>query len=200
MNSNFLYLLVLILVYSCNSEQLYNPKPRSFPKIDFPEKNYTIFDKDYCSFTFEYPDYIEVVKDQFFFDDKPVDECWFDLSLTPFNGDLHCSYIPLIDRAHFDKMVNDAFTMVGKHNIKAQYRDDFPIQKDGVSGILFELKGDVASNLQFYLTDSTKHFFRASLYFNSKVYPDSIAPIYDFVKQDILHVIETFEWEDKGPS
>jgi gliding motility-associated lipoprotein GldD len=97
-------------------------------------------------------------------------------------------------------MVNDAFTMVGKHNIKAQYRDDFPIQKsNNVSGMLFELKGDVASNLQFYLTDSVNHFFRASLYFNSKVYPDSIAPILEFVKQDVLHVIETFDWQRTNP-
>jgi gliding motility-associated lipoprotein GldD len=189
-------ILCILILCSCGSEQLYNPKPRSFPKIEFPDRNYVAFNKDYCSFTFEYPDYAEIVKDKFFFDDKPSDECWFDISLSPFNGDLHCSYIALRDRAHFDKMVNDAFTMVGKHNIKAQYRDDFPLQKDGVSGMLFELKGDVASNLQFYLTDSINHFFRASLYFNSKVYPDSIAPIYDFVKQDVLNVIETFEWNE----
>ncbi|WP_235298541.1 gliding motility lipoprotein GldD [Portibacter marinus] len=189
-----LAVFVLVNVWACDSEEVYNPKPRSFPKINFPERNYVTFDKDYCDFTFEYPDYANVEKEQFFFGDQPVDECWFDLHLEPFNGDLHCSYIPLQDRAHFDKMVNDAFTMVGKHNIKAQYRDDFPIEKGDVSGMLFELQGDVASNFQFYLTDSTDHFFRASLYFNSKVFPDSIAPIYNFVKEDMLHMIETFEW------
>ena len=194
MIKRILFFIVVVLASSCGSEQLYNPKPRSFPKVDFPDKNYIAFDEDYCSFTFDYPDYVKVAKDQFFFEGKPVDECWFDLKLPPFNGDLHCSYISLDDRTHFDKMVNDAFTMVGKHNVKAQFRDDFPIQKGNVSGMLFELKGDVASNLQFYLTDSVDHFFRASLYFNSKVYPDSIAPIYEFVKEDVLKMIETFEW------
>jgi len=190
-------ILLLVNVFiSCGSEQLYNPKPRSFPKIDFPERNYVTFDKDYCSFTFQYADYLDVQKDRFFFEGKPADECWFDLKIPPFNGDLHCSYIPLRDRAHFDKMVNDAFTMVSKHNIKAQYRDDFPIEMEDVSGMLFELKGDVASNFQFYLTDSLNHFFRGSLYFNSKVNPDSLAPIYSFVKADVLKVIETFEWTD----
>ena len=174
---------------------MYNPKPRSFPRIDFPERNYVTFDKDYCAFTFQYADYLEVKKDKFFFEGKPADECWFDLKIPAFNGDLHCSYIPLRNRSHFDKMVNDAFTMVSKHNIKAQYRDDFPIEKGDVSGMLFELKGDVASNFQFYLTDSVNHFFRGSLYFNSKVNPDSIAPIYNFVKADVLKVVETFEWE-----
>ncbi|GLR19768.1 gliding motility lipoprotein GldD [Portibacter lacus] len=189
-------LFLFLFIWACSSEQIYNPKPRSFPKIDFPERNYVTFDTNYCAFTFDYPDYATVEKDEFFFDGKPINECWFNLNLAPFNGDLHCSYIPLNNREHFDKMVNDAFTLVGKHNIKAQYRDDFPIQKENnVSGMMFELRGDVASNLQFYLTDSTNHFFRASLYFNSKVYPDSIAPIYDFVKEDVLRVIESFEWK-----
>lgn len=196
MIQRFVLFLVIMLLVSCGSEQFYNPKPRSFPKIVLPERNYVTFDEDYCSFTFDYPDYAGIVKDEFFFEGKPVDECWFDLNMPPFNGDLHCSYIALEDRDHFDKMVNDAFTLVGKHNIKAQFIDDFPIQKENVSGMLFELKGEVASNLQFYLTDSVNHFFRGSLYFNSKVYPDSIAPIYNFVKEDVFKVIESFEWTE----
>lgn len=186
--------MIFFFLICCNGEQIYNPKPRSFPRVDYPERNYVNFDKDYCDFQFEYPSYAQIEKDKFFFDGKPADECWFDIHLPPFNGDLHCSYISLDNRDHFDKMVNDAFTMVGKHNIKAQYRADYPIENGNVAGMLFELKGDVATNLQFYLTDSIDHFFRASLYFNSKVNPDSIAPIYDFVKSDVLHMIETFEW------
>lgn len=187
--------LVIIILSACGGEVIYNPKPRSYPKIDFPERMYTSFDENYCSFNFDYPTYASIQKDKYFFDEKPIDECWFDIELRPFNGSLHCSYIPLNNRAHFDKMVNDAFTMVGKHNIKTDYRDEFPIEKGDVSGMLFSLEGEVASKLQFYLTDSTSHFFRASLYFNSKVNSDSIAPIYDFVKQDVLKMIESFEWE-----
>ncbi len=184
-----------ILLCACNQDPIYAPKPRSYPKINFPERNYVQFDEDYCNFTFTYPDYAQIKKDLYFFGEKPIDECWFNLELLPFNGDLHCSYIPIDNRAHFDKLVNDAFTMVGKHNIKAQYRDDFPIHKGNVNGMLFELDGEVASKLQFYLTDSVNHFFRASLYFNSKVNSDSIAPIFDFVKLDVLNMIETFEWK-----
>lgn len=192
------YILIaalLLSLTSCNEGGIALPKPRSYPKIDWPEKGFVSFDEDYCNFSFDYPKYATIEKERAFFDDKPIDECWFDVALEPFNGALHCSYIPLNDRKDFDKMINDAFTMVGKHNIKADYRDDFPIKNGKVSGMLFELEGDVASNLQFYLTDSTDHFFRASLYFNSKVDIDSIAPIYDFVKADVLKMIETFRWE-----
>lgn len=189
-----LSILFCFIFCSCDQNGIVLPKPRSYPKIEWPDKNYVNFDESYCAFKFQYPEYAEVKKDEYFFEEKPTDECWFDIKLAPFNGALHCSYISLENRTHFDKMVNDAFTMVGKHNIKADFRDDFPIENGDVSGMLFELEGDVASKLQFYLTDSTDHFFRASLYFNSKVNTDSIAPIYNFVKGDVLKMIETFRW------
>ncbi len=188
-------LAICITLIGCQDQSVPLPKPRSYPKIVYPERNFVAFEESYCDFEFQYPDYAEVSKDKYFFEEKPPHECWFDINLKPFNGALHCSYIPLRNRAHFDKMINDAFTMVGKHNIKADFRDDFPIQKGNVTGMLFELDGDVASKMQFYLTDSTDHFFRASLYFNSKVNTDSIAPIFGFVKKDVIKIIESFEWK-----
>lgn len=194
---NLIFILfALLFIFSCQQNSVYNPKPRSFPKVEYPERNFVSFDKDYCSFDFQYPDYAEIIKDEYFFEEKPVDECWFDIKFSNFNGALHCSYIPLNNsRETFDKMVNDAFDMVGRHNIKAQYRGEFVLENDHASGMLFELEGEVASNLQFYLTDSTNHFFRGSLYFNSKVNPDSLAPIYEFVKSDVLQIIESFRWK-----
>jgi gliding motility-associated lipoprotein GldD len=63
-------------------------------------------------------------------------------------------------------------------------------------GIYYELEGSTATNVQFYITDSTSHFLRGSLYFNSKTNQDSIAPVLKFLKADILHLIETVEWKN----
>jgi hypothetical protein len=35
---------------------------------------------------------------------------------------------------------------------------------------------------------------RGALYFDVAMNPDSIAPVFDFVRKDILHIIETFQW------
>ena len=61
-------------------------------------------------------------------------------------------------------------------------------------GLIFDIKGDAASEYQFHLTDSTSHFLRGSLYFNTAPNQDSIQPVLDFIKQDIAHLLETFEW------
>ena len=189
-------ILMIFLIISCqNSNNSYLPKPRLYPKVNYPTKVYEDFDASYCSFTFQKPEYAQVVQDKYFFDEKPVDPCWFDLNIDTLNSTLHCSYIPVLDRAHFDKLIGDSFRMIGEHNKKADYREDqLILNAQGVQGILFEVDGPVASPLQFFLTDSTTHFLRASLYFNSTVNPDSIAPVYEFVKEDVFKMISSFEW------
>ena len=81
--------------------------------------------------------------------------------------------------------------MAGKHNVRAEFRKESIIEKPGnVNGLLFEISGPVASAIQFYVTDSINHFFRASLYFESHVNPDSTAPVLTFMKQDIFNIID----------
>ena len=61
---------------------------------------------------------------------------------------------------------------------------------------MYDYEGTTATALQFYLTDSTKHFIRGALYFHSEV-NDSIAPISDFLKQDMKILIESFRWKNQ---
>lgn len=190
-----LILIVCFSLFSCGEESLVVPKPRAYPRINFPEKEYQAFDKDYCQFTFEYPAYAKIVQDTSFFDELPVDPCWFDIYYPDFDGRIHCSYRPIDKENPLEKLKQEAFKMANWHNKRANYIEEILIQKPNkVSGFAFDMKGPTASPFQFYLTDSTTHFFRASLYFNTQVQPDSLAPVYEFVKGDILKMIETFEW------
>ncbi len=191
-----IFFFIIAFIISCKEEPVFLPKPRMYPKVEYPEKSYQKFDTSFCNFTFDYPEYAQFEQDKFFFQDKPVHPCWFDINFEDFNGALHCSYIPIDDRAHYDKLIEDSFTMVEEHNRKANYRkEEYISNQHGVGGLYFSLGGEVATNMQFILTDTTDHFFRASLYFNAKVAPDSIRPIFDFVKEDVDKLIETFEWQ-----
>ena len=187
--------LCAFICASCVEEQVFLPKPRMYPKVTFPESHKVSFDESYCEMTFEYPSYGKIVQDDYFFDGKPIHPCWFNVEFQDFQGTLHCSYIPIDDRAHYDKLINESFRLVEEHNSKANFRQEEYIENHhGVGGLYFTLGGEVATNMQYILTDTTEHFFRASLYFNTKVRPDSIRPIYDFVKQDVDEMIESFQW------
>lgn len=180
---------------SCAEEMVFTPKPRAYPRIEFPRHEYRAFDKSYCNFTFEYPTYAAIEQDTLFFDEKPVDPCWFDIYIAQFNCRIHCSYYPINSDNTFEKLNNDAFELTNKHVTKAEYINPTPVQNiQGVYGFTFNLEGPVATPFQFFLTDSTRHFLRGAMYFHSKSQPDSLSPIIDFVKEDIDHMIKTFRW------
>jgi gliding motility-associated lipoprotein GldD len=60
---------------------------------------------------------------------------------------------------------------------------------------VYDISGNTASNVQFYLTDSTHHFMRGALYFNVVPNIDSLKIVVDYLRQDIVHMIKTFEWK-----
>ncbi len=173
------------------------PKPRAYPKIVFPERSYTAFDSEHCPFTFEMPSYAEIQKDSLFFEEQTADQCWFDIYYPVFDCSIHCSYYTISAENSFEKLNDDAFRMAMEHNKKATYIDELPFSKpNNVSGFIFNLEGPVATPFQFYCTDSLQHFVRGALYFNTQIRPDSLAPLYEFVKEDITHMVNTFAWKE----
>ncbi len=190
-------LLGFALLSACR-ETVYTPKPRAYPKINFPEQGYQQFDEQYCHFTFEYPSYASIQQDTAFFDEKPVDPCWFDVYIPALNCRWYFSYIPIEKKEKLDSLRRDAFVLADKHLVKAEYKDEIPVKNAdrNIEGMLFKIDGPVASPFQFFLTDGNKHFVRGSLYFNTQANkPDSLAPVVQFMEKEMLHLIETFEWE-----
>ncbi|MBK9377979.1 MAG: hypothetical protein IPM86_06940 [Saprospiraceae bacterium] len=163
---------ILLWMSSC-ADPVYVPKPRTFPRINFPEKNYQNFSNTDCPFDCEIPAYSRVVKDTLFFDEKPSNECWFTL------------YLDSLDAL-----------LARKHQRVANYLDEIPFRKSSsLSGMLFDMEGHAASPVQFYVTDSAKHFLRGSLYFHTQTRPDSLAPLALFLKEDIIHLMNTIQWK-----
>lgn len=191
--------LLALLLTACGNDLSVTPKPRTYPKVEYPSIGYQVFEKRDCNFAFSYPSYGEIVPSQDAQAAKDAgNDCWFDIALPHFNGRLHCSYYPIGDQKSFDELKKDAFEMADYHNKRANYIDELAInrQEDNIEGFVFAIEGPAATPFQFYLTDQKQHFFRASLYFDTKVRPDSIAPIYEFVREDLMKIIETFEWTD----
>lgn len=177
----------MILISSC--EQDYVPKPRGYFRIDFPEKSYVDYEGK-CPFSFELPAYtkVELIRSESY------DSCWFNVSFPRHNAKVHFTYLPVHN--NLELYLEDAYVFAFKHEVKANAisRTQYHNPDSRVSGLLYDIKGNVASNLQFYATDSTNHFLRGSLYFEVKPNQDSLAPVIDFIKADVVHLLETLEW------
>lgn len=187
-NLKYFILLVLLgfMLFSCTSNNP-TPRPRAYFRIDFPEKTYKLFDDD-CPFKFELPVYSFIIKEK-------EGKCWMDLYFPLNHATIYMTYKTL--NGDLTSHLEDQHEFVYKHVVKADAIEETGFVNDSlkVYGMLYYIKGNTASSVQFYLTDSLNHFIRASLYFDVPPNKDSLAPVIQFIRQDMEHLMETFSWK-----
>lgn len=184
-------LTFVITMFSRCTEKQYQPRPKGYFRIDFPEKQYVRLDT-MRHYSFEYPVYCKITPDYYSIEEKD----WVNMEFPSYKGTLHISYKPVNE--NLGVYLEDSYTMMTKHISKAiGIHDSVVVNPDRkVYGLVYFLEGEgVASALQFYLTDSVSNFIRGSLYFNVKTNNDSLSPVIDFITDDVCHLIATLEWK-----
>ncbi|MDF2450770.1 MAG: gldD [Bacteroidota bacterium] len=191
----FKLLTVGAFIIACSScgddeDEVFIPKPKGFPRIDFPEKTYRNYDS-LCPYSFEIPTYAFINNDRH----KGADPCWINVNFPKYNAQIHLSYKTVTN--NLDTFLSDSRDFAIKHQIKATGLDETIIVRDSaqVYGLVYDIGGNTASNVQFYLTDSTHHFMRGALYFNVVPNIDSLKIVVDYLRKDIVHMIQTFQWK-----
>lgn len=212
MKNLFSWFLISLFFYACNSP--YTSRKEGYYKIDFPQKKYVLFDNSAFPYSFEYPAYAQVVRDSAYFDSASINPFWINVVFPSFNGKIYISYKKIggtsvykvktadgkyrdsIGKNNFERMVNDAFNLTYKNDIKAYSIQDSVIHTpNDISGIFFKLSGNVATANQFFLSDTLHHFLRGALYFDATPNEDSLAPVNAFLKEDMKHLINTLKWK-----
>jgi len=207
-----IYLLFALLIFSCNSN--YTSKKTGYFKINFPEKKYTSFNQPGYPYTFEYPVYAKIAKDSSYFEEGSKNPYWINIEFPTFNGTIFISYKQIggtsvykiknsdgtyrdsVGVNNFDKMVNDAFNLTYKNDVKAySIEDSLMHTPNNVTGVFFKVSGNVATAKQFFLSDSVKHFLRGALYFDATPNEDSLRPVNAFLQEDMKHLINTLQWK-----
>ena len=195
MKLNYLILIFssLIIFTACvdDDDEIYIPKPKGYFRIDFPKKEYRVYDS-ICPYSFEIPTYAFIDNDKHL----KADPCWLNINFPKYNAKIHLSYKVISN--NLDTILNQSRDFVVKHQIKSTGIDEVVIIRDSakVYGLVYDISGNSASNIQFYVTDSTHHFMRGALYFNSVPNIDSLKIVVDYLRTDILQMIKTFNWKN----
>lgn len=180
--------VLLCCMVACSHPKDPFPRPKGWPRIDLPAHTYQKYDNNVCPFTFEYPA-IGIIEKQ------KNDSCWMDLYFKPFECRWHVTYryIPGSGKTAMDHY-EEYRKLVFKHIQKVSQIKENPIAGPNGSGTLFELFGTVGVPAQLLYTDST-HLVLASFYFDTAVRNDSLAPVIDFMKEDLRHMAESIVWK-----
>ena len=181
--------LSIILFYGCDTKT--TPRPYGYHRISFPDKSYQKLDKPY-PYTFEYPEYGIIKKDS----SKMAEAYWINIMFPEYNGTIYLSYKSV--NGDLAQYMEDARTLAYKHSVKAEAINEELIKQpeNDVYGTLYKIEGDAASSLQFFLTDSSKHYIRGALYFRTQSNRDSLQPVIEFFQKDVRHIINSFSWNN----
>jgi len=168
------------------------PKPKGYNRIDLPIASYQPMTEKH-PFNFQYSTQAILKPDSV----RWAEPHWMYVYYPKLNAVIQLTYKPLGgDKIKMAKLIDDAHKLVAKHGLKAYAIQNYILKMpSGQKAMLMELEGEVPTYLQFYTTDSTKHYLRGALYFNTALKSDSLAPVIDYLKQDVIKLLNTLQWK-----
>lgn len=184
MRNIFYIFLVAILLISCEDDVL--PKPKAYLNLTYSDATYqkTLKNKPYL---FETSKNVIIIEQPNY---------WMQIKYPKLKASIEITYRPV--QSNLKELLTESEKLVYKHAVKAEQiiTKDFEDAQKRVFGSMQEISGNAASQIQFHLTDSTKNFIKGALYFHTKPNYDSILPAVDYIKKDIMRLIETLEWSN----
>jgi gliding motility-associated lipoprotein GldD len=179
---NFIVLLFTVVMIACGEETL--PKPKPYLKLQYPQNSYQRVDS-LCPYSFEISNMAHV---------SFKDNCWSSITYPKLKATIHITYRNIDN--NFDEILKEVEKLTFEHTVKADVIDALPYEnfEKKVFGKVYNIEGNVASNIQFSITDSTNHVLAGALYFYTRPNYDSIIPAIKYIEKDIIHLVETVEW------
>jgi len=183
---------VVVLAVAAGCTKDYQPKPKGYNRLSLPDPAYQAL-PDSLPYFFEYSKHAKLMKDTSWIRERH----WVEIYYPELKANIHVTYKRINNSEQLLKeFLDDSYTLTSKHQIKANaINETIATTPDGKVAVIAEIEGDVPSQFQFTMTDSTRHFIRGALYFNTQVQNDSLRPAIDYVKRDMMHLINTLKWK-----
>ena len=184
--------IVLIIsgAFSC-ADSGTMPKPRGYYRIELPQVQYIDFSLDElpCSFNVSHLVTVEL---------PPLENTGDLINLTypTLNATIYCSYHPITPASL--AMLEEEYRELATRNARSanavteQMYENPDIQ---VYGTLFLIDGETVSPFRFMLTDSISRMFRGALYYDCKPNVDSLAPVNQYLNENVIELIQSFHWK-----
>lgn len=198
MNISKLLLLIAVagmVLSSCGETGEYVPKPRAYNRIALPDHRYVSL-PDTFPYDFDYSSHARIKPDSSWI----AERYWINLYYPELDANVQLTYKPVGgSEQRLKEHLRDSYKLTAKHQIKASAIEETVLKTpSGKTAVVQELSGEVPTQFQFFITDSTQHFLRGALYFRTATQNDSLEPVIEYVKKDIIHLLNTLEWKPAG--
>lgn len=182
MLKKLLLLFLLCAGVSCQRTEYY-PKPDAKLALDFPKAIPEHYKND--RFEFNYNKEARLM---------PTSKQSFSFYYPNLKASVFMYYLDLSDG--IEQRIFDLEQKVADHQKMASDILMHPFVSPELKsrGAIYEIKGNTASQAQFYISDNKKHFIHGALYFKVKPNYDSILPAAKYVMEDLKDFMESIRW------
>lgn len=186
-----LMIFCLGIITACSED--YVPKPKGYNRIELPPREYVSL-PDTFPYDFEISRHARIYKDTSWITER----YWINIFYPSMDANVQLTYKPINQNLNrLEEYLADSYRLTSKHQVKAYSIDEAVMTTPhGHTAVVTELTGEVPSQFQFFVTDSLNHFLRGALYFRTATKNDSLAPVIEYLKGDIVHMLNTFDWRD----
>ena len=184
--------VIFIVLFGC--ENYFLPKQSAYLRLDYPKPEYKLIDDKDFPFFFEANTILSEISD---IDINP-ESIDFIINYNQLNAQINFQYKNVNSSEKLNAYILDLKRTIETHSMMANSVKikDYSLKEKNIFGRIFDLSGNVASPYQFYLTDSINNIISGLVYFNIKPNYDSILPAINYIENDIIHLIESFDWKN----
>tara|TARA_B100000678_G_scaffold142659_1_gene119008 strand:+ start:2625 stop:3206 length:582 start_codon:yes stop_codon:yes gene_type:complete len=184
--------VIFIVLFGC--ENYFLPKQSAYLRLDYPKPEYKLIDDKDFPFFFEANTRLSEISDI----DINLRSIDFIINYNQLNAQINFQYKNVNSSEKLKAYILDLKSTIETHSMMANSVKikDYSLKEKNIFGRIFDLSGNVASPYQFYLTDSINNIISGLVYFNIKPNYDSILPAINYIENDIIHLIESFDWKN----
>ena len=183
-------ILIITGAFSCVDSRSM-PKPKGFYRIDLPQAQYMDFSLDGlpCSFNVSHLVTVELPL-------MEITDNWINLTYPMLNATIYCSYHPIVPDS-LSIMEEECRELVARNARSADAITEqiYENPDNQVYGVLFLIDGETVSPVRFMLTDSISKVFMGALYYECKLNVDSLAPVTQYLNENVIELIQSFHWK-----
>ena len=184
--------VIFIVLFGC--ENYFLPKQSAYLRLDYPKPEYKLIDDKDFPFFFEANTRLSEISDI----DINLRSIDFIINYNQLNAQINFQYKNVNSSEKLNAYILDLKSTIETHSMMANSVKikDYSLKEKNIFGRIFDLSGNVASPYQFYLTDSINNIISGLVYFNIKPNYDSILPAINYIENDIIYLIESFDWKN----
>lgn len=116
---------------------------------------------------------------------------WRNIVYPRYNATIYLSYLPIDN--NLDQLMAESIELVYRQNVNTDKVEaiEYESNEEQLYATLFTLSAESATPIQFIATDRSQYLLRGALYYDSTVKSDSVAPTLHYLREDIMHLIES---------